>query len=255
MTDNDKRLYVDACIPLSLIFSQYPQFPKCQKLMGDVQKKGIHCFIIKPVKSDIESVFNTSVNSAKNVLRRLMGHLPIAKGVAPREMLEKTTVKSIDIAIIEHFFETEYHNAGQDQIAKDLITSIESWVIQRLEKKLASENEVLLINFLVDLNKEQIDFYSKWDTQKLIIENKLNCKEDATDYNQEDLTIVKNLRIPGKVLDKDKQALATLYRIVKNNNTKIVYASTDYSIVLAKSLIEPNLGFLVSDPLYAVQKL
>lgn len=252
----DKRLYVDACIPISLIFNQYPQFPKCQKLMGDVQKKGIHCFIVKPVKLDIQLVFDTSVNSAKNVLRRLMGHLPIAKGVAPREMLEQTTLKSTDIAIIEHFFETEYHNAGQDQIAKDLITSIESWVIQRLEEKLATENEELLINFLVELNKEQIEFYSKWDTQKIVVESKLSCQEDTTDYNQEDLTIVKNLKIPGKVLDKDKRALATLYRIVKdNNNTKIVYASTDYSIVLAKSLIEPNLGFLVSDPLYAVKKL
>lgn len=184
-----------------------------------------------------------------------MGFLPVAKGVVPRELLEQTTIDKSDIPLLEKFFENEYHTFSTDQKAIDLITNIECWVIQRLEQKFATNTQMLLIDFLVELGKEQFVYYNNWDSKKLSVLSSLNCEDDSTEFTQDDLVKVNSLKIPGRVLDKDKRALATLYEIAKDNNIKIVYASTDYSIVLSRSLIEPQLNFLISDPLYVVQKL
>jgi hypothetical protein len=247
-------LYIDACIPLSLVFEQYPQYLKCKKLGNDIQRMKIQSFLVNPVISDIKHVFDNTVNTARDVIRRLMLHLPTVVGAVPRQVLEAIILKKEYLPIIEEFFENEYHNA-KDQLTKDRITSIESWVIQKWDGHLATDEETKLIAFLLELNKEQIEYYAKWDDRRIEVENRLLCQIDSTDYRPEDLAKVNSLELSGKILDRDRQTLATLYRIKQENSFGIVYASTDYSIVLAKSTIEVNLGFAVSDPLYALRKL
>jgi hypothetical protein len=223
-------------------------------LGNDIQQLGIQTFLVKPVISDIKRVFDNTVNTARNVLRKLMFHLPTVVGAIPRQILESIVLKKEYLPIMEEFFENEYH-AAKDQLTKDRITSIESWVIQKADELLTTQEEAKLVTFLTELNKEQIEYYAKWDNRRIEVENKLLCKVDDTDFQSEDLNKVNSLTISGKILDKDREALATLYRIKQLNSFGIVYASTDYPIVLAKTTIETNLGIIVSDPLYAVQKL
>lgn len=224
-------------------------------MLKDLDGRATQCYVVKTVAAEIQSVFDTAVNSAKDVLRRLLGYLPITKAAIPRSILESVTLVPSDIPLMESFFETEYHRAGKDQLARDLITSIENWVIQRIEAKWKSGEEVNLLNFLVELGQEQMGYYSKWDGRKIAVESSLSCREDPTLFQNEDLAKVKSLNLGGKILDQDKEILATLYRVTKQDNVDVVFTTVDYSLFAARTLIEPALGLTISDPLYAVQKL